>query len=159
MRELSRKILVGALVAGSLATGAVCAGAPAVAGEGYQGAHAKGYGRHGNPQAHMERMAERLNLTAEQRTAMREIFDRTRPQMGELRDKLADNRQQLRTLGQGTTVDEAQVRRLADAQGQLMAEMIVLRTKMRSEINAILTEEQRQQLKELGERRGHRRGA
>lgn len=46
------------------------------------------------------------------------------------------------------------MRRLADAQGKRVADRIVQRTEVRSEIHAVLTAEQREQLQQRFDRRG-----
>ncbi len=160
MQAFSKQIALSTLIAAVLLTGPVLASPPSASTMGQPESYAKGDRRHGHRgEGGIEHMAERLNLTAEQRGAIREIVDRKRPQMRELRDKMRANRERLQALGQGGALDETELRRLADAQGQLMAEMIVLRAKTRSEISAVLSEEQRRQLEQMRERRHERRGA
>jgi len=53
---------------------------------------------------------------------------------------------------------EADVRKLADAQGKLKADMIVQRSKVHNAINAVLTPEQREQFQQMGPGRGPGRG-
>lgn len=160
MRALSKHIALSTLIAVGLMAGPVYAAPPVAGATGQPESYAKGDRRHGHRgEGGIEHMAERLNLTAEQRGAIREIVDRQRPQMRELRDKMRANREQLQALGQGGALDETELRRLADAQGQLMAEMIVLRAKTRSEISAVLSEEQRRQREEMRQQRHQRRGA
>ncbi len=70
-------------------------------------------------------------------------------EMRTLHDRMADNRQQLRALtAQGGDVDQAKLRTLADAQGKDMADMIMLRTQMQSEIAKVLTPAQREQMQQ-----------
>ncbi len=119
-----------------------------------------GYGpQRFDPEVRIERMAEALDLTTEQRDKVRAIVDKLRPQVRELRDKLTDNRKQLRALAQQGNAKEADVRKLADAQGKLVADMIVQRTKVHNEIHAVLTPEQREKLQQRFERRGRWWGA
>lgn len=109
---------------------------------------------HGDLDSRIEHMTQRLNLSPEQRTAMRAIVDKERPQLRVLRDQLLDNRKQLRTLMVQDNADEAKVRTLADGQGKTMADLIVLRTRMKSEMARILTDQQRQQLHQHYGRKG-----
>ncbi len=97
----------------------------------------------------IERLAERLDLTSEQRSAVRAIVDEARPQMRELRDKLRANRKELYALAQEDTPSEDDVRKLAEAQGVYKADLIVLRTKVHSKIRKVLSEEQRDQLETM----------
>ena len=71
---------------------------------------------------------------------MRAIVDKSRPQKRALRDTLGENRKQLRALMQQGTPSDGEVREIADAQGRTIADMIVLRTKIQADINAVLTQ-------------------
>jgi len=84
---------------------------------------------------------------------MRAILDQARPQMRALHDQLLDNRKQLPALMQGT-LDERQLRTLADARGKTIADLIVLRTNVHLKIGKVLTEQQREQLHQLRGGRG-----
>lgn len=159
MRVSSKQLVLGSLITAALMAGPVYATPPVAGTTGQSEAYAKGYGRHAHGGAGFERMLERLDLTTEQRGAIGAIVERTRPQMRALREQMRANHEQLRALGQGGTPDESELRRLANVQGQLMADMIVLRTKMRSEIHAVLSDEQRHQLEQMREQRHKGRGA
>jgi Spy/CpxP family protein refolding chaperone len=98
-----------------------------------------------------ERMADRLHLTKEQREAMKTIAEKYRPGQSELRQLLKDNRAALQKM----TSTDAKLTELAEAQGKTMADMIVLRKKMRDEMSAVLTDDQRQALSKMLERRDH----
>lgn len=115
-------------------------------------------GKQGGRGFNVDRMAERLNLTEEQRTQIEEIVASTKPQMTELRDAMQENRKQFRELNQQETFDEAKVREIATSQGDLKTEMMVLRAGQQHEINAVLTEEQRAQKAEWRAKKDERRG-
>jgi Spy/CpxP family protein refolding chaperone len=121
------------------------------------GSHAMSFeghrGGYGDSDRMIEHMASSLDLSKQQRDAMYAIVDKARPQTRVLRDRLAETHKQLRALTQQGTPKEADVRKLADAQGKAIADMIVLHTKVRSEILAVLTDAQRKQLEQW---RGHR---
>ena len=155
MNRSIKALLIAAAVTGFAGAG-IAAANPA--GDGKNCArphHVKGFRHHhGDDESRMERMAEVLGLTQEQRTTVRAIIDKARPQKRELRDKLRENRKQLNALVQAGTPNESEVRRIADAQGRTTADMIVLRTKVRTEINAVLTPEQREKMQNM--RRWHR---
>jgi len=155
MKKATTTILITSALAASLAAAVpVFARGPDMPDHCAGRAQSMAFGRHGDPEARIERMAQRLNLSTEQRDAMRAIVDKARPQMRALRDRLTDNRTQLRTLTLQGNADEARVRTLADAQGKAMADLIVLRTQMRSEMDKVLTEPQRQQLRQRFGQRG-----
>ena len=93
-----------------------------------------------------------LELTAEQRAEMGKIRDEFLPQMGALRGRMQANHEQLQALLQGDATDQAAIDRLADQHGDLMAEMIKMRTANMARMQGLLTGEQREQM------RGHRGG-
>jgi Spy/CpxP family protein refolding chaperone len=101
-----------------------------------------------------EHMARRLDLTKEQRDSVRAVEDKYRPQMRALRDRMMDTRKALADAAPG----DARLRELADAQGKTMAEMIVLRAQIRAEMDKILTDAQREQMRQWRERPMRGRG-
>ncbi len=146
MKHTTTTVIISAVLAGSLA-----AAVPAFArGMGSQGdcGHDRGgmSGRHGDPEARIEHMTRKLNLDSKQRDAVRAITDKHQTEMRTLRDRMEDNRKQLRTLTVQGDADQNKVRTLADAQGKDMADMIMLRTQMQSEIDKVLTPAQREQM-------------
>lgn len=162
MNRSIRTLLIAAAVAGGVAATAVVA-APPGGGCGY-GNYGAGFGpgmggRGGmDPEVRVDRLAARLDLNAEQREQVRAIIDKAQPETLALREKLNDNRQQLQTLARDGDARESEVRKLAEAQGKLMADMIVQRTKVHSAINAVLTPEQRERFQQMGPGRGPGRG-
>lgn len=132
------------------------------AGEGYKkcmhGEYKREHGgMHGKRGFDVDRLAEKLNLSDDQRSQMKVIIEESKPQISALREKMRENRKQLRELSQKTPFNETDVRKLAEAQGDVKAEMIVLRMQQRSQIQALLTEEQRVQMKEMREKKHWRR--
>jgi Spy/CpxP family protein refolding chaperone len=90
----------------------------------------------------MLHMLERLEVTDEQREKIWAVMDK--------------NRRALRQAMRAGPYDAALVRQLADRQGQLKADMIVLGAQGRQEIRALLTPEQQERFKEMKKhRRGH----
>lgn len=172
MNTVLKKLLIASAVAGGLATGAVFAapyggacpnggpgGGPGAMGFGGPGMGHGGYGmdhgRHGfDSEARIDRMAAALELTKEQRDKVRAIVDKSTPKTRELRDKIADNRTQLHALMLQDKPKDADVRKLADEKGKLVAEMIVQRTKVKNEIHAVLTPAQREKAQQRMQQRG-----
>jgi len=167
MKKSIRTLVIATAIAGGVAAGIAYA-APPGAGEGCAYGRQSmgmgpgmGMGRHGmDSDSHIDRMAGMLDLSKEQRDKVRAIVDKARPQTRALRDKLSENRTQLHALMQQDAVKEADIRKLADSQGKLIADMIVQRSKMRNEIHAVLTPEQREKLQQRMQNRGvwHRGG-
>lgn len=155
MNKSIKTLMIVTAIAGSLAAGLAYAMPPGGGGRCLDGGRGMGFGYHGlDTDAHVDRMAERLDLTKEQRDKVRAIVDKTRPQTRELRDKLSENRKQLQTLTQQGTAKESEIRKLADNQGKLIADMIVQRNKVQGEISAVLTPEQREKMQQRFEQRG-----
>lgn len=155
MKKSIKALLIAATLAGGVTAGLAYAMPP---GGGESCAHGRGmgFGRHGmDSEMRIDRMSRVLDLSQAQRDKVRAIVDQARPQTRALRDKLGDNHKQLRALMQQDNPKENEVRKLADAQGKLIADMIVQRTKMQSEIRAVLTPEQREKLQQRFGRHGH----
>lgn len=107
----------------------------------------------------LERLASRLNMSDEQRAEVKAIMEDSRDEMVALRKQMRANRADIRDLARQDAFDEAALRRIADAQGELTAEMIVLRVRQRAEMRSVLSEEQIAQLDKMRERKkGWRRG-
>ena len=104
----------------------------------------------------MERLAKRLDMTEEQRAQMKMIRNKYREMKVDLRDRMRQNRSELRELSRQADFDEAAIRRLAEKQGDLKAEMIVLQARQRADLGTILTEEQRARLQQMRMRKHHR---
>ena len=154
------KLATAAIVSMMLAGGASMALADSDRREGrhemgHYGSGHHGYGHHGYGKGcrSIDRMADELNLDEKQVTKMREIKDKYRPKKQALRDKSRDNRKAMRALMDKDTVKESDIRKLADAQGKIKADKIVLKSKMKLEMREVLTKEQRAKWKEMRESR------
>jgi Spy/CpxP family protein refolding chaperone len=88
------------------------------------------------------------NLTEDQKGAIKDIRKTSRDAMRDLRDEMRDNRRDLRDAMEDEA-DLGTIRSLAKKQGDQVARMIVLRAEVRNKVNTVLTEEQRQQLKDM----------
>lgn len=152
MRKPMRLFLIATVV-----TGVAVAGLAYAMPGGGERCHRDGQGMgHGGmgAEARIDRMADALDLSQKQRDQVRGIVDKSRPSMRELRDRMHANRKQLRALMQQDKTPQAEVRRLADIQGKAVADMIVLRTQMRTEIRSVLTPEQREKAQSHRDKRG-----
>ena len=147
MNSTVKTVLIAATLIGSVAATAAHAG---------KGCGKEHHGQRGSDSEHrINRMADRLGLSAEQRDKVRAIADKSRPALRAVHDKMRDNRQAMRTLMQQEKAGDADIRKLADARGKLVAEMTVLRARMKSEVHAVLTPAQRDKLKQHSEQRRH----
>ncbi len=157
MKRSIKALLVIMVINGGVGASIAYALSPDSAHSCMHGSHSMGFGSHdgyGDPDTRIDRMADALDLAKAQRDAMRAIVDKAHPQTRELRDKLAENHKQLRALIQQGSPKESELRKLADTQGRMMADMIVLRTKVQTEIRAVLTDAQREQMQQWREKHG-----
>lgn len=92
------------------------------------------------------RMFRNLDLTDEQRTEIRKILEAERSVMQPVHQQLRDNREALQAATKDGQFNEAEVTKLAQKQGELMAQTIVSRERVQSQIWQILTPEQRDKL-------------
>jgi len=103
-------------------------------------------------------MAEILKLTPEQQTQIQALRDSHRQAVAPLRETMRTQREALHQAMQSPTFDEAAVRSLAAKQAETRTEMIVSRAKMQSEIQALLSPEQRELAAKLQMFAGNGRG-
>ena len=101
----------------------------------------------------LDRMADRLKLTAEQRASIKTVMETSKPQIADIKEKMRVNRKALRELRRATNIDEGQVQQLAHERGNLVANMIIERTKVRSEMRQVLTDTQREQMRQMRKNR------
>lgn len=159
MKKSSKALLASVLIVSSL--GLVATVSAKQYGDGpncERSGHRMGEGhKHGGKGFNLDRMARKLDLGDDQRTQIEAIMEASKQQMSDQRDKMQANREQLRALMMQSPLDETAVRKVADAQGDLKADMIMLRAQQRAKINAILTDEQRAELEDMGgKKRGYR---
>jgi len=106
----------------------------------------------------LARMTKVLNLSTEQQEKIKVIMEEHRNKVAPLRQSLDENRDKLRQAVKADTFDEAAVRTLATSQAATKTELIVERSRMQSQIHALLTPEQRKLAEEMLDRRMEHRG-
>ncbi len=99
------------------------------------------------------RMADRLGLDETQRETVKNIMEAAQPEMKALREKLRANHDALQALDAA----DPEVQNIAASNGELATEATLLFSRVRGEIHAVLTDEQRAQLAELKEDRKEKR--
>jgi periplasmic protein CpxP/Spy len=113
----------------------------------------KGFGHHGG---WMKHMAKQLNLTDAQQTQIKGIMATEKTKIKPLMQQMRQN-QQAQDANINGSFDENQTRAFAGKQAQIMTDLIVEKQRMRSEVYAVLTPEQRQKAQQLMlERQQHR---
>jgi len=95
---------------------------------------------------HLVMLAERLDLSGEQREALGKIADEATPKMRDLMFRMGDARKELEAALEGKGKDDAALRGLADAQGKLHADLLFLQMSTRQRMRKLLNDEQRAQL-------------
>ncbi len=153
-----RNLVLGSVLAvstlGLLTTGIVNAGP-------YGGCDAPFGARHATLERHGPRpggpannLLKRLDLTDEQRDQIFEIHHAQQPAVREKMEALRKGREALRNAAMAENYDSKAVRTLADRQAAVKAELIVMRNATFNGIYNLLTPEQREQIKQVKEKRG-----
>lgn len=94
----------------------------------------------------LEHMADHLDLDDAQRESVRNILEAARPEIEALREQFRANREALETLDTSDPAYSAELNNIAISNGQLATEGTLLFTRIRTEIHAVLTDEQREKL-------------
>lgn len=101
-----------------------------------------GHFRGDHRNAPMMQIMKNLDLSKEQRQAIRDIRNESRDQMEEKRDEMTDIRKALREQARADTYDAAKVRELANAKSLIMSDMTVQRIETMNRVRKQLTPEQ-----------------
>ena len=113
-----------------------------------------GFGRHNGWM--LNRMTKQLDLTEAQQTQIKGIMAAEKTKIQPLMQQLRQN-EQAEQASTNATFDENQARAFAGKQAQLTADLIVEKERMRSQVYAVLTPEQRQKALQLMQDRQQRR--
>jgi len=89
----------------------------------------------------------RLDLTDEQKGKVKEILESNKGTVQPIRDELRTNHEKLAVLG--GNFDEQQVSTIAKEQGELMSQLIVARQRVKSQIFAILSDDQKAKAEQI----------
>ena len=99
-----------------------------------------------DPELMIEHMADHLDLDESQRASVQSLLESVRPEAEALRAKAQANREALRALETSDPAYETTLNNIALSQGQLATEGTLLATRVRTELDAVLTDEQRAKL-------------
>ena len=127
--------------------------------KGHKGHHGKMHkrGKRGGGKHMMKRMAKVLGLTDAQKAEMKTLREAHRAEVKPLREKGKANREAMSALDLTAADYDGQVAALADQQANLARDMFVLKNKMKQQMSAVLTEEQREKAKEMRAERKKRK--
>ncbi|GAB3277877.1 Spy/CpxP family protein refolding chaperone [Parahaliea aestuarii] len=111
----------------------------------------------------IERMSERLSLSDDQETRIRQIMESQRSQGEADRERLGELRETLRSNSDsGDNFDAGAVQSAADEIGQITSRMTYQMAESQHQVREVLSDEQRAKLDQMMERRkqhaGHRFG-
>lgn len=112
----------------------------------------------------LEHMADHLDLDDAQRESVRNILEAAKPEIEAIREQHHANREALMALETTDPAYSTELNNVAMSNGQLATEGTLLFARVRGEIDAVLTDEQREKLargkkrmREAFERRSQRR--
>jgi periplasmic protein CpxP/Spy len=101
-----------------------------------------------------QRMMQALNLTDAQKEQAKAIFQQAKQSAQPLRAQLQQDRQSMTAAAK--TNNTAQIQQLANDEGKLLSQLIVIRTEARSKFYNTLTPEQRAKADQLQQNRQQR---
>lgn len=95
------------------------------------------------PEAYLDRLAERLELSPQQRTDIKTIMSSGKIAAKPTEDAMQANRATLNTVINSDSPDQAQIESLAQTQGELVTESVLQKAAVKQQINAVLSADQR----------------
>jgi periplasmic protein CpxP/Spy len=119
-------------------------------------AFAQGMHGHFGPGADFHRMLRQLDLTADQHSQVKAIFEKEKPTLQPLMQQMRQNHSAMTALEASGPFDEAKVTALATQNAQTMIQMQVEHARIKSEIMQILTADQKAKLAQIEANRAAR---
>ncbi|MFN0112201.1 MAG: Spy/CpxP family protein refolding chaperone [Blastocatellia bacterium] len=137
MKTTTKRIVIAISIATVLVAGSVFAFAQSRRG------HFAGTGLPMFAQKFLDRASVILDLSDAQEAQIKAILEAEKPKVQPLVAQLAANRKALTEATDNGTFNEAQVKSIADKQGDTLAALIVEKERVKTQIYAVLTPEQR----------------
>jgi len=103
----------------------------------------------GGPGGEFHHLLKQLNLTADQHTQVKALFQKEQPTLEPLVQQMRQNREAMKALEAAGPFDEAKVTALATQNSQTVIQLEVEHERIKSEILAILTPDQKAKLAQL----------
>ena len=159
--KLVTNTIAAALCAGGLALATGAQAQPAgegMHGPGHMGMHhgeMRG-GHHGDMRGEMHAFRA-LDLTEAQRDQIFKIHHEQAPAFRDQMKKVRASREELHKLAVADRLDQAAVRRAADAQAKAMSDLAVMHVTTQNRVRQLLTPEQRTKLDQMRQEREKRR--
>jgi Spy/CpxP family protein refolding chaperone len=105
-----------------------------------------GMHEHGDPERMVKHLSRKLDLDQAQQQQIGNIVLAAQPEIDALRERAEANRKAMHELDVNDSDHDARLGALATEKGAIATEQALLHGKLKSEINAVLTPEQRQEL-------------
>lgn len=138
MKTTTKRIVIVASIAAVLVAGSVFAFAQSRRGGRFAGSGVPAFA-----QRFLDRASVYLGLSDEQEAQIKAILEAEKPKVQPLIAELAANRKALQEATDNGTFNEAAVKAIADKQGETLAALIVEKERVKTQIYAVLTPEQR----------------
>lgn len=99
-----------------------------------------------DPEAMLRYLGRKLELDETQQQEIDNILSAAKPQLDALRERAETNRKAMYELDAGDSNHEAKLNNLAAEKGAIVSEQALLHGRLKADIHAVLTPEQRQEL-------------
>lgn len=159
---MKRTILVPTLIVGTLLIGTLALAGPGGPDKGRGDCNGGGPGSM-NSEHHDERTGQKLammttvlDLTAEQQTQIKDLFNQQHQNKQGLREQMQASRDAMQQTRKTTPFNEADFRAKAAVQAELQTDMMVAHAKLEQQIHLLLTPEQQEKADKLGDMMGER---
>lgn len=103
----------------------------------------------GGPFGEFHHLLRQLDLTSDQHAQVKAIFEKEKPTLQPLMQQMRQNREAMKALEAAGPFDEAKVTALATQNSQTMIQLQVEHERVKSEIMAILTPDQKAKLAQI----------
>jgi protein CpxP len=103
----------------------------------------------GGPGGEFHRMLRQLDLTSDQHSQVKAIFEKEKPTLQPLMQQMRQNQSAMKALEAAGPFDEAKVTALATQNSQTMIQLQVEHERIKSEIMQILTPDQKTKLAQI----------
>jgi periplasmic protein CpxP/Spy len=103
----------------------------------------------GGPEGDFHHMLKQLDLTSDQHSQVKAIWEKEKPTLEPLMQQMRQNHSAMKALEASGPFDETKTRALATQNSQTMVEMQVEHARIKSEIMQILTPDQKAKLAQI----------
>jgi Spy/CpxP family protein refolding chaperone len=108
----------------------------------------KKHKKHSHPLFMMESLKQ-LNLSSEQKSQMKTIVKANEPEFAERKSQMQMGFMKIRELTFSDADHQKEIKKMAEAQGELVTQSILQNVKVAKEMMSVLTEDQMRQLKQI----------